>query len=171
MLEIFPEAKNIIKEKIIELNDLRNLQIKYVRKKLKMVKNSDTDDFSKWFCREWIKIDSGRKLVETEDQIGRLKRIISSKKYTNIKNWVSEEEIQQALKNPIENFITKPIKKSGKNFISLCPLHNEKTPSFYIYSETNSCWCFGCNQGGNVINFIKLLKDYSFQDAVKYLNN
>ncbi len=44
--------------------------------------------------------------------------------------------------------------REGKNLKALCPLpgHDEKTPSFYIYPDTGSCWCFGCLRGGDVVN-------------------
>ena len=169
LLEMFPEAKSIIKEKIKELEEIRDIQIKTVKERLKIVKHSDTDSFSKWFCREWVKIDAGRKLIETENQVMRLKRIISPSENKYSKDWVTDGQIQQAMEIPIETLIDQPLRKMGRTLVGLCPLHNEKHPSFYIYPETNSCWCFGCNQGGNSINFIRLLKNCSFPEAVKYL--
>ena len=40
------------------------------------------------------------------------------------------------------------LKRRGKTLLGLCPFHNEKTPSFNIYPENNSFYCFGCNKGG-----------------------
>ena len=169
LLEMFPEAKSIIKEKIKELEEIKGVQMNAIKKRLKIIKHSDTDSFSKWFCREWVKIDAGRKLIETENQVMRLKRIISPFPNKFPKDWICERQIEQALAVPIENLIDQPLRKMGKTFVGLCPLHNEKHSSFHIYPETNSCWCFGCNQGGNSINFIRLLKNCSFPEAVKYL--
>lgn len=171
LLEMFPEAKNIIEEKIKELEEIRDIQIKNVKEKLKIVKHNKTDSFSKWFVREFVKISDGEDLIKTENDISRLKRIISTSPNKFPKNWITEKQIQQAMETPIETLIDQPLRKMGKTLVGLCPLHNEKHPSFYIYPETNSCWCFGCCQGGNVINFIRLLKNCSFQEAVKYLIN
>lgn len=169
LLEIFPEAKNIIKEKIKELEEIKGVQMNAIKKRLKIIKHSNTDSFSRWFCREWIKIDAGQKLIETENQVMRLKRIISPSENKYSKNWITDGQIQTALEVQIESLVDQPFRKMGRTLVGLCPLHNEKHPSFYIYPETNSCWCFGCCAGGNSINFIRLLKNCSFQEAVRYL--
>ena len=49
------------------------------------------------------------------------------------------------------------------------PFHNEKTPSFYVYPETQSFYCFGCGVGGDVITFIKKIESLSYPEAVKML--
>ncbi|MEG2939385.1 MAG: CHC2 zinc finger domain-containing protein, partial [Oscillospiraceae bacterium] len=47
------------------------------------------------------------------------------------------------------------LKRRGRLNTGLCPFHNEKTPSFVVYSDTQSYFCFGCGAGGDVITFIK----------------
>lgn len=59
--------------------------------------------------------------------------------------------------------------RRGRNMVGLCPFHNEKTPSFNIYTESNSFYCFGCGAGGNVINFIMRIENLDYIDAVKFL--
>lgn len=54
--------------------------------------------------------------------------------------------------------------------IAKCPLHEDRSPSFVIYPETNSCWCFGCQKGGDSIAIVRLLNNLSFIEAVEYLN-
>lgn len=49
------------------------------------------------------------------------------------------------------------------------PGHNDREPSFAVYRRTNSFYCFGCNNGGNVITFIEIFKKFDFYDAVNYL--
>ena len=61
------------------------------------------------------------------------------------------------------------LKRRGKNLVGLCPFHNEKTPSFNIYPESNSYYCFGCSNGGGVIQFVMNAERLSFPDAVKWL--
>jgi len=51
------------------------------------------------------------------------------------------------------------------------PNHNDKEPSFAVYRRTNSFYCFGCQRGGNVINFIKSFLKMDFYEAVNYLYN
>ena len=62
-----------------------------------------------------------------------------------------------------------PLKKRGKNFIGLCPFHQEKTPSFTISAEKQMYHCFGCGKGGNVFTFIMELEKVSFVEAVRTL--
>ena len=64
-----------------------------------------------------------------------------------------------------------PLKKSGSNFVGLCPFHNEKTPSFTV-SETKQFYhCFGCGEGGDIISFIMKMENMSFLEASEYLAN
>ena len=46
-------------------------------------------------------------------------------------------------------------RRRGRTAVGLCPFHGEKTPSFTVYPETASFYCFGCGAGGDVITFIK----------------
>lgn len=63
------------------------------------------------------------------------------------------------------------LKKSGANFVGLCPFHTEKTPSFTV-SETKQFYhCFGCGEGGDVISFIMKMENMTFIEASKYLAN
>ena len=46
------------------------------------------------------------------------------------------------------------LKRKGRLYGGLCPFHSEKTPSFYVYPDTQSFYCFGCGAGGDVITFM-----------------
>ncbi len=61
------------------------------------------------------------------------------------------------------------LKRRGKNLVGLCPFHNEKTPSFNIYPDSNSYYCFGCSNGGGVIQFIMNIERLDFPEAVRWL--
>lgn len=62
-----------------------------------------------------------------------------------------------------------PLKRRGKNLVGLCPFHNEKTPSFTVYPDSQSFYCFGCGAGGEVIGFIRRAENLDFYEAVRYL--
>ena len=47
------------------------------------------------------------------------------------------------------------LKRKGRLYGGLCPFHSEKTPSFYVYPDTQSFYCFGCGAGGDAITFTK----------------
>jgi len=59
------------------------------------------------------------------------------------------------------------LRKRGKNFVGLCPFHQEKTPSFTVSEDKQIYHCFGCGAGGNVFKFLMELKNISFVEAVE----
>lgn len=60
-----------------------------------------------------------------------------------------------------------PLKKSGANYSSCCPFHNEKSPSFVVNMQKNIFHCFGCGEGGNGIDFIMKYERMEFIEALK----
>lgn len=83
------------------------------------------------------------------------------------------EEIINEIKyrNDIETVMAPyvSLKRRGKNLVGLCPFHNEKTPSFTVYPENGSFYCFGCGVGGDVFSFVKLIENLDYIEAVKLL--
>lgn len=75
----------------------------------------------------------------------------------------SRVDITELVKESVE------LKRAGRMEKGLCPFHNEKSPSFYVYPETNSYYCFGCGSGGDAITFVKNLHNLDYVEAVKYL--
>ena len=61
------------------------------------------------------------------------------------------------------------LRRRGRTYMGLCPFHSEKTPSFVVYPETQSFYCFGCGAGGDVITFIKKINNVDYVEAVKTL--
>jgi DNA primase len=61
------------------------------------------------------------------------------------------------------------LKKSGRNFLGLCPFHSEKTPSFSVSIDNKYYHCFGCGAGGNAISFLMEMEGYSFPETVSVL--
>ncbi len=83
------------------------------------------------------------------------------------------EEFLQRLKdaNPIEQVVSSYVRmrRSGKNLMGLCPFHGEKTPSFVLYPENDSFYCFGCHVGGDTITFVRRIENLDYMEAVKML--
>ena len=77
------------------------------------------------------------------------------------------EEIRQ--RSDIVEVISRyvALEKRGKNYLALCPFHQEKTPSFNINQERQIFHCFGCGVGGNVFKFLMLVEGLSFPEAVR----
>lgn len=74
-------------------------------------------------------------------------------------------------KNDIESVLSPYIalKRRGSNLVGLCPFHNEKTPSFTVYPENGSYYCFGCGKGGDIITFTMQIENLDYIDAVRKL--
>ncbi len=60
------------------------------------------------------------------------------------------------------------LKQKGGKYWACCPFHSERTPSFNISPEKGFFYCFGCHAGGNVFNFISMIENISYSDAVKF---
>ena len=80
--------------------------------------------------------------------------------------------IQEVIdKNDIVEVISEyvQLKRSGSNYMGLCPFHNEKTPSFSVSSQKGIFHCFGCGEGGTVITFVMKIENLTFFEALKHL--
>src|SRR5690242_2056469 len=61
------------------------------------------------------------------------------------------------------------LQRSGKSYKGPCPFHNERTPSFYVFPESQTWRCFGCNEGGDVFTFVEKQQGIDFREALQYL--
>ncbi|MFH1318034.1 MAG: CHC2 zinc finger domain-containing protein, partial [Candidatus Omnitrophota bacterium] len=66
--------------------------------------------------------------------------------------FIDEVQSQTDIGEVISSYI--PLKRAGRNFKAVCPFHGEKTPSFMISPQKQIFHCFGCGQGGGVIQFL-----------------
>ncbi len=83
--------------------------------------------------------------------------------------WLDELKARCDIVDIVSRFV--PLKKNGREYVGCCPFHHERTPSFMVYSETQSYHCFGCKESGDVIQFVKKYDNLSFVDAVENLAN
>lgn len=74
-------------------------------------------------------------------------------------------------RNDIESVVSSyvQLKHSGKTFSGLCPFHSEKGPSFHVYPDTQSFFCFGCRAAGDVISFIQRIENLEYKEALQFL--
>ncbi len=169
LLSIFPEIKSVLPSKIKEWQIVKKAVKKSILRKLERLYDSTKTDFEYWFCRELVKHTDGLQLLEVIKHIARLRRQVYVASGKKPKGRLTDEQIEMATQIPIADLYDGRLRRSGNNLTGLCPFHEDKRPSFTVYSQTNSCWCFGCQEGGNSIKFIMLLHGYSFPEAVKYL--
>jgi DNA primase catalytic core len=79
------------------------------------------------------------------------------------------EKVKQAanIVDIISEFVS--LKKKGKDYLGLCPFHNEKTPSFTVSEAKQTYKCFGCGKGGDVLSFLQEHEKHSFVEAIEFL--
>lgn len=73
------------------------------------------------------------------------------------------------LENIIGTYVR--LKRAGSNAVGCCPFHSEKTPSFTVFRNTQSFYCFGCGAGGDVITFVMRMENLDYMSAVEKLAN
>ncbi len=82
-------------------------------------------------------------------------------------DFLEELRDRNDIESTIQGYVN--LKRQGKLLKGLCPFHNEKTPSFTVYPDTRSFYCFGCSAGGEVITFIRRIENLDYIEAVKLL--
>ena len=85
---------------------------------------------------------------------------------------IPREIIEEIIyRNDIEEVISSyvTLKRAGSNYTGLCPFHNEKTPSFTVFSSSKNFYCFGCGAGGDVITFIMKAENLDYPSALEFL--
>ena len=80
---------------------------------------------------------------------------------------INEIKYRNDIETVISQYVT--LKRRGKNLVGLCPFHGEKTPSFTVYPETASFYCFGCGVGGDVFTFTSLIENLDYMESIKLL--
>ncbi|MGM9642035.1 MAG: DNA primase [Eubacteriales bacterium] len=81
---------------------------------------------------------------------------------------VVEEIIRRNdIEQVIGSYVT--LKNAGSNLVGLCPFHSEKSPSFTVFSATDSFYCFGCGTGGDVVTFIMKMENVDYPTALELL--
>lgn len=80
---------------------------------------------------------------------------------------IEEIKLRAGIVDIISEYVT--LKKAGRNFVGLCPFHDEKTPSFSVNPEKQIFYCFGCGKGGDVFEFIRDINNMTFPEALSHL--
>jgi len=169
LLEIFPQAKDSIPEAILEWQEKHDDLAEEIKSTYSKVPEKD-----RWFYDILFERLRIPELLQIENHIFRLKRQLAIAKGPTSSGgkWENFQEMIDIAKTRSISELARDklqLKPSGKNFVALCPFHNEKTPSCYFYTETNSFYCFGCNEKGDVIKFTMLFYGIGFREAVRML--
>lgn len=166
---IFPEAKDIIPDKIKEWESKLKKDKRKLKNCLIYIYQQKIDEFTIWFLEKVAFLYLMPSILEADRNILRLKRMLSIFKPSGKRLECWQEKVEKARQYPIAELARSKLelRQSGKNFIASCPFHNEKNPSFYIYPETNTFHCFGCQENGDVIKLTMHLYGINFKEAVK----
>ena len=81
--------------------------------------------------------------------------------------FIEELKYRSDIEQVISSYV--PLKRTGRNLKGLCPFHSEKTPSFTVYPENQSFYCFGCGAGGDVVTFIRKIENLEYVEALRFL--
>lgn len=81
--------------------------------------------------------------------------------------FLSELRARTDIESVISPYVN--LSRRGRLVKGLCPFHNEKTPSFTIYTDSQSFYCFGCGAGGDAITFVRRIENLDYVEAVKVL--
>ena len=82
-------------------------------------------------------------------------------------DFLTELRSRADIESTISSYVN--LKRAGRISKGLCPFHGEKTASFTVYPDTQSYYCFGCGNGGDVITFIRNIENLDYIDAVRFL--
>lgn len=168
-LDIFPEVVPLLPKILEERKGIKELIQQSIKRK--MSKARVLDPSSRIVARWQILIKEFPVLEKISSDIWRIHcqiaRTAPRQRDSTSRN-VTHEEIELAKNVPITSLLSGKVKKSGKRYMTLCPLHTEDTPSFVIYPN-NRFHCFGCNESGDSITLARKLYGLDFIDAVKRL--
>lgn len=82
-------------------------------------------------------------------------------------SFLNELKYRCDLEQTISGYVQ--LRRRGRNLTGLCPFHSEKSPSFTVYPENQSFFCFGCGAGGDIITFIRRAENLEYMEAVRFL--
>jgi len=175
--EIFPDAKQVIQNNILEiLKELRNCYFnrhKEIKKQREvyywlLVLSQELKESIDKIINEYIVT---QEIIPLEERFKRfqwdyinLTRTVEDKS-VNIEELKSRHDLREVA----ERYSVKFVKKSGKNWTAHCPFgHQDKTPSC-SFSE-KLYYCFSCGKSGDLINFIQEMDGCNFKEAINKLN-
>lgn len=170
LIIIFPEAKGILEENLLnlkgELEDLKATGKEKLEKKLNDMW-LDPAAFDKKTSGELAIEFYNARVQSIEKEIRNIEFRLSVWPGKNRKfdpGKITQGDIEAAKQYPITDFI----KPNSSGFV-ICPFHNERTASLKIYKESNRFHCYGCALGGDVVDFVMKKYDLDFIEAVKML--
>lgn len=169
-IEIFGvAAKAVLQEKLRDLSETEEKFQDLLEAKIAAAKRSFIypDEFTNWFLTRIVSLRTANRLVKIKKEKRNIDRALLLLTKEPNKDW--ERKVETARQVPIEAFYRGKLRKVDRRLTGLCPFHQDTHPSFSIYTKDNSWYCFGCQRGGDAIDFIMQLEGLDFKSAVRRL--
>jgi hypothetical protein len=160
-LDVFPEAKQLIKSKINKLTEIEHdLSTKFSQLLIEFTREENT---VKRIKLKVLMYDC----KQTQNKCSRIIHYLKSQLPARSNSTrVTEAQIQQALQHQLESLVGETKRVGVDKLVATCPFHDDEKPSLQISTTKNLYYCFVCNCGGSPITYIMKTQNLSFRDAV-----
>jgi len=122
-------------------------------------------EIKKYSIRVLEDIEKRWKRYHGLDKVEEKRKVLESK----TKRGKDLEEFKRKVGMQIIEKYVKPVRKYSRYWQGLCPFHNDSNPSFTVYEDEMSWYCFGCQKYGDVINFVQEIENVDFISAIKII--
>lgn len=174
-MKTFGVSQSLILEKIFEWDETRKQVISEMEDEKKQIHNhlskfeTTQEEYDLAF-----KINAVQKLYTLAEELlnaeKQITRLITYVEKHEVDNQLTPTQVLQASTKDFTPMLTTGVIHAAGRKKTICPFHQEKTPSFVIYPN-NSYYCFGCQEYGDAITFIQKTQNMNFPQAVTYLLN
>lgn len=185
IIDMFPESGEVISQKLNEYWEESVILYKEVKEIRRVVERIQTDTFSRWFYYNAEKFPKAKRLKWLHEQIKRLERMNAIHEKKRVGKMLSQEffkTVKERERFDIDKMFERQellldmvamdgikLRVTGGGGMGLCPFHQEKTPSFYVY-KSNWAHCFGCQWHGNFIDYVMKRDGCTFREALEESN-
>lgn len=155
---IYKEELYKTKQRIIELNQL------------KIEANQKVTNWNDRWLLELIHEECDQTIQAYKTQAKRYGWITSPSRKQK-PGAITDADISRAKAVPIGEFYPGRLRGVAGRLLGLCPFHEERRPSFTIYEQQNSWWCYAEGIGGSVVDYVMKMKNIGFIETIKFLTN
>lgn len=167
--------REMIPEKVKELMERQDELLKWYREATesidKKVRNKEIDETAEYFATSMIELNFMEYAVINKwlKYYLRLAGKVAPERpwitQNVLEQGITDEQLAQAKEHPIEDMYDGWLRVNGQRLIGRCPFHEEKTPSFVIFTDDNHFYCFGCHKHGDALDF------YMWKNKIEYLGD
>ena len=161
--------KEILRNKITEINQKLKEYKKILRRKIHYIRNEipKSEHIVYIAFLNLLHKTEIAPLLKRKQRLLMLRQSINPKKQQDFLDWeLLKENAKQTNIIDVATQLGIKVIKKGKYYTALCPFHSDRNPSFYLYPDSNTFYCFGCGEHGDVIDLRMKLAGEDFKTAV-----